>query len=725
MNFLDELRRLPQELRDRPQWLLAGPNKQGELKVPHSINNAGRLCPGSHSDPSTWLDFAYAVECAQEHGHAVGYCLHEDDPFACVDLDVKNATNRPSNPEQWTSAEDLERLQAIRRSLNSYTEASQSGQGFHVWVRGKIGAGRKRDGVELYSQQRFIVCTGRHVSETPTTIEDRQAMLSNMAAQMQTPDDGGPLDDTEQTLLDAAVWADARERDPQRFDAWCRGDYEAAGKPSCSECDAALLEALMYAGATNEQAQRLLLATPLGQRAGGKLEKRNGYLLNRATRFARSECTKRRAAEAAAAEHGAAVAAALLAGPRQSPQRAAGASQTAGAQPRPGAGNAVAPALPAKPIEPFAGVSLRDLYTAPSPPPLFVVEDLAPARQVTLMPADGGTGKSILWLQAAVCIALGWPFMGKKTVRSKVVVYSAEDDVDVLRNRLARICQHMGLDDKALGELADWMLVVDATDNPCLFTEFHDREGIRAASTANLDRLEATMAEWRGDAKAPVALIVDNASDTYDANENVRQYVRGFVQGLKRLMRKFNGPCVLLAHLDKATVRGTVGKATFSGSTAWHNSVRSRLLLLPDQDNENRLVLTQEKSNFGHKSAPIHMEWSPDGVLEYRGTDKPALPPMSSDMQAQIVGLVRKHNERGLFLSAATSGPGEKVFDVLSADPDYPKTLDKKRLVAVLLRARSDGLLETRSADNPAGKRKREGWFAVGVPTSDEGGDAE
>lgn len=724
MNFLDELRRLPQELRDRPQWLLAGPNDVGELKVPRSIDNGGNLCAGSHSDPRTWLDFEYACECALERGYGVGYCCHEDDPYACVDLDVKNASNRPNNPEQWTSAEDLERLTAIRRNLDSYTELSQSGQGWHIWVRGKIGAGRKRGGVELYSQQRFIVCTGRVIRDVP--IADRQAMLNNMAAQMPTPDDDGPMADPEQAHDDDAVVERARREDPERFDAMCRGDFGALGKPSPSEVDAMLVEALMYAGATNEQAERLWVTTELGQRQkDGRVKTDRPDYVRSTLRFARSELTKRREAEAATMAHGAGVAAGLLASMRQGPQRAAGGPQTAGAQGWPGAGHAAPPALPAKPVEPFAGVSLRDLYTAPSPPPLFIVEDLAPARQVTLMPADGGTGKSILWLQAAVCIALGRPFMGKKTVRSKVVVYSAEDDVDVLRNRLARICQHMSLDDKLLGELADWMLVVDATDNPCLFTEFHDREGIRAAATANLDRLEATMGGWRGGAKVPVALIVDNASDTYDANENVRQYVRGFVQGLKRLMRKFNGPCVLLAHLDKATVRGMVGKATFSGSTAWHNSVRSRLLLLPDQDNENRLVLTQEKSNFGHKSAPIHMEWSPDGVLEYRGTDKPSLPSMSPDMQAQIVGLVRKHNERGLFLSAATSGPGEKVFDVLSADPDYPKTLDKKRLLAVLLRARSDGLLETRSADNPAGKRKREGWFAAGVPASEEGAEVE
>src|SRR5688500_11866109 len=83
------LQRLPSELRERPQWLLAGPNAAGELKVPTSVALDGsgepRLVPGSHSDPGTWLDFAYAYECAQEFGLELCYVLSADDPFAVMD----------------------------------------------------------------------------------------------------------------------------------------------------------------------------------------------------------------------------------------------------------------------------------------------------------------------------------------------------------------------------------------------------------------------------------------------------------------------------------------------------------------------------------------------------------------------------------------------------------------------------------------------------------------
>ena len=44
--------RLPAELRERPQWLLAGPNALGELKIPMTVGATGRPEPGSHSDPA-------------------------------------------------------------------------------------------------------------------------------------------------------------------------------------------------------------------------------------------------------------------------------------------------------------------------------------------------------------------------------------------------------------------------------------------------------------------------------------------------------------------------------------------------------------------------------------------------------------------------------------------------------------------------------------------------
>src|SRR3546814_20953047 len=68
------------------------------------------------------------------------------------------------------------------QSFDSYTEKSKSGKGFHTWIRGKIGRGYRRDGVEVYSQERFIISTGDVVLSK--TIENREHMLLYMVTRM-------------------------------------------------------------------------------------------------------------------------------------------------------------------------------------------------------------------------------------------------------------------------------------------------------------------------------------------------------------------------------------------------------------------------------------------------------------------------------------------------------------------------------------------------------------
>ncbi len=56
----------------------------------------------------------------------------------------------------WATPDQYELYQRIILNFASFTEYSRSGKGFHIWVKGNIGKGRRREGVELYSQERFI-----------------------------------------------------------------------------------------------------------------------------------------------------------------------------------------------------------------------------------------------------------------------------------------------------------------------------------------------------------------------------------------------------------------------------------------------------------------------------------------------------------------------------------------------------------------------------------------
>ncbi|NDC04341.1 MAG: hypothetical protein EBZ81_15590, partial [Betaproteobacteria bacterium] len=80
-------------------------------------------------------------------------------------------------------------------------------------------------------------------------------------------------------------------------------------------------------------------------------------------------------------------------------------------------------------------------------------------------------------------------------------------------------------------------------------------------------------------------IVIDNASDVFADNENDRTAVRGFMRALNLIAHATGAACLLLAHVDKASVRGGAGQttnSTFSGSTAWNNSARSRWAMVRD-----------------------------------------------------------------------------------------------------------------------------------------------
>ena len=125
----------------------------------------------SSTDEQTWTSFDDALEYA-ETGNAdgIGFVFTDDDPFVGVDLDD---CRDPDTGAVEEAAEDI-----IDR-LDSYTERSPSGTGYHVLVQGALPDGRNRKGtIELYDLARFFTVTGDHVAETPSRVATRQNALA-------------------------------------------------------------------------------------------------------------------------------------------------------------------------------------------------------------------------------------------------------------------------------------------------------------------------------------------------------------------------------------------------------------------------------------------------------------------------------------------------------------------------------------------------------------------
>lgn len=143
---------------------------------------------------------------------------------------------------------------------------------------------------------------------------------------------------------------------------------------------------------------------------------------------------------------------------------------------------------------------------------------------------------------------------------------------------------------------------------------------------------------------------------------------------------------LLLAHIDKHTARGESNSSEgYSGSTAWHNSARSRLFL--NNEKNARLILHHQKSNHGILSPDTHLTWSTDGVLTN------LTPANTQDTLNAVLALIKKHSERGNYVSTAPTSP-TNPFKILRADHEFPSSISSNaELMKILYQAEDSSLL--------------------------------
>lgn len=253
--------------------------------------------------------------------------------------------------------------------------------------------------------------------------------------------------------------------------------------------------------------------------------------------------------------------------------------------------------------------SAATLKGKPVPEREWLVHGMIPSRTVTLFSGDGGTGKSLLAMQLAVAAVAGAGWIGKSARQGRALFISAEDDDDELHRRLDDILRAEGrtYDDVTgltLRSLAgeDALLAID-NQLALIETElFKDLEKRAAHET-------------------PVLIVIDTLADVYPANENDRAKVRQFIGILRGLAIRQKCAVVLLGHPSLTGINSGTGT---SGSTAWNNSVRSRLYMqrvIQDgyEPDTRKRVLTVMKNNYGETGTEIGMTWQqgvfvPDGV---------------------------------------------------------------------------------------------------------------
>ncbi len=261
---------------------------------------------------------------------------------------------------------------------------------------------------------------------------------------------------------------------------------------------------------------------------------------------------------------------------------------------------------PPPPIEPkVEWFSVSDLNGAP-PAREWVVDEMIPMDTVTLLYGDGGTGKSLLALQLAAAMAVGGMWLNRVPMAGKTVYVSAEDDRAEIHRRVALIANSLRF---PLGMFLA-ITVADLAGKSALLAEVKPRSGALFGNELFhlIDNQIASI--------GPRLVVMDTLADIYPGNENDRAQVRQFIGLMRGIAIKRKCAVLLLAHPSLTGISSGTGA---SGSTAWNNSVRSRLYFerigngdFGDDPDARRLKVM--KSNYGRVGAEIHVRWT-DGVF--------------------------------------------------------------------------------------------------------------
>jgi RecA-family ATPase len=294
--------------------------------------------------------------------------------------------------------------------------------------------------------------------------------------------------------------------------------------------------------------------------------------------------------------------------------------------------------------EGLAVVRASGWHNKPVPSREWHVPELIPAGTVTMLNGDGGVGKSLLALQLAFATATSGEWIGTRPRGGKCLFVTAEDDIDELHRRAWSIVEAGGF----TFDRANALAIVSLAGEDAVLAAAEGRSGVLKAS-ALFDKLKRTVETLR-----PCLIVLDTLADLFAGEENNRAHARQFVGILRGLCKPHGATVLILAH---PSLSGMASGSGTSGSTAWNNSVRSRLYLRRIVDGEyepnpDARVLTTMKANYGRTGGEVMLTWR-DGVFVSE-----AKPQGFEALAAQVKGervflaLLDEYKAQGRYVSA-------------------------------------------------------------------------
>jgi hypothetical protein len=265
---------IPNELKSLKQWIcwrrVPIPDTEKTTKIPINPYNGWNA---SVSVPEHWSDFETAVRASVDCD-GIGFVFTARDPYCGIDLDAPK--------EGAHSAAVFARQQKIFQAIPSYAERSPSKNGLHIICRASVPKGRKREAIEIYSQERYFTFTGDVFNNAP--IIDAQEVVTALWQEM------GPGADADNYYLGSHEREDFNEGMIERmragangdlFDQLFAGDWQNA-YASQSEADQALMNIIAFYCDNRLQCIEIFRMSELGKRDKAQRDAYMNYTLDKA-----------------------------------------------------------------------------------------------------------------------------------------------------------------------------------------------------------------------------------------------------------------------------------------------------------------------------------------------------------------------------------------------------------------------------------------------------------
>lgn len=224
----------------------------------------------------------------------------------------------------------------------------------------------------------------------------------------------------------------------------------------------------------------------------------------------------------------------------------------------------------------------------------WMVEGCFPKSTVAMLSGDGGVGKSLVCQMLATAASLGLNWLGMPLQRGNSLFFACEDDNDELLRRQAAIFRHY---DRSYADTEAGLHIMPRVGRENVLAEL-DRKSWRMIPTKLRERLGQYCNQH-----GITYLIIDTISQCFSGSQNDERHVVDAINSLRRLAIAIGGVVLITKH---PSLSGRANGSGESGSTAWHNAVRTRLYL---RDTAEGTVLQGQKANYGKKLEKLKLKY--------------------------------------------------------------------------------------------------------------------